>query len=216
MEPLSKPSVTARGILMETIMEKPELFKSNEAWISVNDFRDHVIHPYDLNRLQVSYSTNTEAWDAMQDAIKGFPWIETQGSGRTMEFRVKHYPNTLPRTQNDALAEVKHLRSILSKWKDVGQQLIDMTEAVHALKLSYTEAEQLQHRTAALAFYYRSRHTEFCKTRGVSFDDIDPDPMLLEAILADPSKFAEVKILQKAFGILTDEALEKAIEDASE
>jgi hypothetical protein len=103
----------------------------------------------------------------------------------------------------------------MGKWKDVGQQVIDLTEGVHALKISMKKSEELLQRAAALAFFYRSRIVEFNKARNIDNDNIDPDPMLLEAIVADPSRYAEVKILTKAFGILTDEALEKAVEEAS-
>ena len=212
----TKTNVTARGVLLETIIEKADLFRNPEMWVSVQDFREQVMHRYDLERMQLAYSTPTEATQALIHALESYPWIETRGSGIHTEFRVKHFPNTLPRNLNDALAEVKQLRSVLAKWKDVGQQMLDLTSGVHALRLALKNNEDLLFRAAALAFFYRSRLVEFCKARDLSFDDIDPNPMLLEAIVADPSKFAEVKVMTKAFGLLTDEALENAVEEASE
>ena len=207
-------TVTARGILLETILEKSDVFRNPDYWVSIADFRDHVLHPFDLARLQAVHTTTTDAWQAIEHSLSSFPWIETRGSGIITEFRVKTYPNTLPRNLNDALAEVKNLRTALGKWKDIGQQMIDLTEGVHALNLGLRKNEELLHRTAALAFFYRSRIVEFNKARSIE-SEIDPDPMLLEAIQADPSKYAEVKILQKSFGLLTDEALEKSVEEAS-
>lgn len=207
-----KVTVSARGILVETIIEKPTIFKDSSQWFTLHDLRESLIHPFDVERMYASYPSRVEAWQQMQAAVRSIPWIEWVGDGAEVKFRVTAYPQTLPKDYNDALAEIRVLRGAVGKWKDVALLLSDLTDSNNGLTLSLEKNESILRKAMCLAFYYRSQVLELRKSRNMEIDDIDPNPMLLEAIEANPSSFAEVKTLQKAFLLLTDAALQDAVD----
>lgn len=214
--PSTAGGVTAKGILLETIIEKPDVFKYGK-WLTIDDLRGGILHEFDLERLTRAYSSPTAVWQSLLVAVQSLPWIATEGTGIETRFRVTTMPNTLPSTMNEALVEVKRLRKMFGNWKDLALNLIELTEAAHAAEISHKAAESLLRRCAALAFFYREQVLELRESRKMSVEpeDVDPTALLLESLVANPAEYVKVKRLAALHGIMTDAALEDELDAVS-
>jgi len=209
---MSVISTTAKELFEDTIQERPELFASG-AWFSLDNFREKVLHPFDRKRLELSYSSPGEAWAALKHAICQLPWVETRGEGLEIEFRCKHIPSNAPANYSEAMALIDHYKKALVRWKDSGQQLLELTAITNALNLSMEASEYRLLRAGALIHYFRTMAQTFAQDIEAATSKKrlvrTPTPFDLEGILANPAAYGKVMGLLELVGILTPEKLEE-------
>lgn len=204
------PTTISRGlaaqILQETTVTNPDMFSE---WIPLRDVRDKVMHPFDRERLRLTYRAGN-SWDALKDAAKSAQWLETRGENLELEVKSRYIPVDTFDTLEEATDRINHLNVVFAHWKEIGHKLLLAEETIWNMREHLKASDARLMRSLALVFHYKVLANEFREAliasgHKPSRDLAPPDKDTLDKMWqGSTSSFGALKLLLEDTGILDD------------
>jgi len=220
MNPTASRGLAAQ-ILQETAVAHPDTMSK---WIMLRDVRDKILHPFDRERLRLTYKTGN-AWDALKDAAKSLKWLEVRGEGMETEIKCRFIPVDTFDTLEEALERINHLSVVFAHWKEIGHRLLLAEETIWNMKEHIKAADARVMRSLALVFHYKVMANEFhqmlldAKVHKNLLRSVEPPTRetLDEMWKNNPAAFGPLKLMLADSGILDDDdSITPPIEDDTE
>lgn len=199
----------AEQILQETAVSHPEIL--TQGWIYLRDVRDNLMHPFDRERLRLSYRAGN-SWEALKDAATRVPWLEVRGEGLDTEIRATSIPADTFATLEEALDRIAHLNIVFDHWKEIGHKLLLAEETIWNMKEHLKATDTRLMRGLALVFHYKALANEYRelliqhKVHTNTLRTLEPPtPAILDQMWqGSPAKFGPLKVLLNDGGALDD------------
>jgi hypothetical protein len=204
---------TSRGlaaqILQETAVAHPDVFGN---WIYLRDVRDKILHPFDRERLRLSYKAGN-SWDALKDAAKSARWLEVRGENLDMEVRARFIPVETFQTMEEALERIRHLDVVFAHWKEIGHKLLLAEETIWNMREHIKATDTRLMRALALIFHYKvlaQEYHEMLTAANVSPNTLrgiaPPDKETLDKMWQEnTAAYGPLKLMLADTGILDDD-----------
>ena len=214
---MTNTNIISRGlaeqVLQETAVANADMFSK---WISLRDVRDKIMHPFDRERLRLTYRAGN-AWEALKEAADKADWLETRGTGLDMEIKATMIPVEGFHNLEEAIERINHLEIVFAHWKDIGHKLLLAEETIWNMKKHLQATDTRLMRSLALIFHYKTLANEFremlvsAKVHTNLLRTLDPPSQqdLNEMWKGSPAKFGPLKLLLKDTGVLDDYDNEK-------
>jgi len=149
----------ASQVLQETAVANPVMLNT---WIYLKDVRDKLLHPFDRERLRLSYRAGN-SWEALKEAARLAPWMELRGEGLNTEVRAKRIPVDKFDTLEDAVERIEHLNLVFNHWKEIGHKLLMAEETIWNMREHIKASDTRLMRAMALIFHFQVQANEFRK-----------------------------------------------------
>ena len=198
----------AEQVLRETAVANPDLMTD---WMPLRDVRDKVLHPFDRERLRITYRAGN-AWEALKDAAKSSEWAETRGDGLDLEIRARYIPVDTFDNLEAALDRINHLNVVFAHWKEIGHKLLLAEETIWNMKAHLKATDTRLMRSLALVFHYKTLAAEYremlvgAKVHTNLLRKLEPPTQetLDQMWQGEPAAFGSLKLLLQDTGILDD------------